>query len=185
MSVHYVYHVVTDRPVEPGQIILFDDIHHNGVYDRVMTFLKILSGESAEGAVAELIRADMKRWSEVAYRELALEQIRNEQFPDYPSRMACLYSSRTLEEAKSWAQFFKEIGRSVLSIVKLRAAGRIFDGDACNCFQGTSDEKDNLEKAIRYWRNDVVNEKPVIETLIDGEITVEEIIVDFRYDIRG
>ena len=29
------YHVVTERPMELGQEIIFDDNHHSGVYERV------------------------------------------------------------------------------------------------------------------------------------------------------
>lgn len=65
------------------------------------------------------------------------------------------------------------------SIVRLKAGGGFFDGDACNCFDGVPNEEENLEKAWHYWKKDCSNEKPVIETLIDGEITVEEIIISF------
>lgn len=30
------YHVVTDHPMEPGQVIVFDQEHHSGVWQRVM-----------------------------------------------------------------------------------------------------------------------------------------------------
>lgn len=55
----------------------------------------------------------------------------------------------------------------------------IFDADACNCFDGTENEQENIKKAMHYWTNDIENEKSVIETLIDGEITVVEIIKEF------
>ena len=29
------YHVVTDKPMELGQELIFDDNHHSGVYNRV------------------------------------------------------------------------------------------------------------------------------------------------------
>lgn len=176
----YVFHAVTERPMLPGQKILFDGEHHNGVYNRVAVFQKLMGGEEVCGRDADLINADMDRWAKVARRELALEQVRREQFPDYPSRMACLYTSRTLEEARSWAQFFNEIGRDVYSIVKLRVCGRVFDGDACNCFDGTENEEENLEKAKHYWNRDVEHERPVIETLADGIILVEEVIERFK-----
>jgi hypothetical protein len=84
-----------------------------------------------------------------------------------------------LKEAESWAAFFNDIGRRVYSIVKLKVNGNIFDADACNCFDGTENEQENIKKAMHYWTNDIENEKSVIETLIDGEITVVEIIQEF------
>ena len=179
MKTEYVYHVVTERPMELGQKLIFDQQHHNGVYHRVTAFKALLCGEPVEEKLVRLLQADMDKWSKVAYREMALEKIRKEYFPTYPSRMACLYTSRTLQEAQSWAKFFQDIGRDVYSIVRLKAGGGFFDGDACNCFDGVPNEVENLEKAWHYWKKDCSNEKPVIETLIDGEITVEEIIISF------
>ena len=172
----YVYHAVTEKPMTLGQKIIFDENHHNDVYKRVMTFLRIVSGEDINNDLAEFIKSDLERWAKVAYRELALEKVRSEYYPSYPSRMSCLYTSRTLEEAEKWADYFKNIGRNVYSIVKLKATGKIFDGDACNCFDGTEDEKENIRKAHHYWKKDIVNEKPVIETMIDGDIIVDEIV---------
>lgn len=163
-----------------GQRMVFDQNNHNSVYNRVMTFKRIAEGEVIDDEIGRLIKSDWEKWSKVAYRELALEKVRREKYPDYPSRMACLYTSRTLEEAKKWADFFRDIGRNVYSIVKLKVEGRTFDGDARNCFDGTEVEADNIEKSVRYWEKDVVNEGPIIETLVDGNILVEEIVIDFK-----
>ena len=123
MKTEYVYHVVTERPMELGQKLIFDQQHHNGVYHRVTAFKALLCGEPVEEKLVRLLQADMDKWSKVAYREMALEKIRKEYFPTYPSRMACLYTSRTLQEAQSWAKFFQDIGRDVYSIVRLKAGG--------------------------------------------------------------
>ncbi|GFP75447.1 DUF2441 domain-containing protein [Clostridium fungisolvens] len=180
MEAIYFYHVVTEKPMKLGQKILFDENNHNGVYNRVMTFKRIVEGEDVHGEIADLIKSDLDKWGKVAYRELALEEVRREEYCNYPSRLACLYTSRTLEEAKKWAQFFKNAGREVYSIVKLKVQGNVFDGDACNCFDGTKNKEDNSEKARHYWGLDIENHNPVIETLVDGEITVDEIIEDFQ-----
>ena len=175
----FVYHVVSEKPMTLGQQIVFDENHYNGVYHRVITFKRIRDGEDISGALADFIKSDLDKWAKVAYRELALEKVRKEHYPDYPSRMACLYTSRALEDAEKWADFFQKVGRTVYSIVKLKIVGNIFDGDACNCFDGTTDENENVRLAHRYWKNDVIIENPVIETLVDGDITVVEIIKRF------
>ena len=172
----YVYHVVTEKPMKLGQKILFDKNNHNSVYSRVMTFKSIIAGENVHGELSDLIKLDLNKWGKVAYRELALEKVRCEEYPNYPSRLSCLYTSRTLDEAEKWAEFFQNIGREVYSIIKLKVNGNIFDGDACNCFDGTIDEEDNIKKARQYWKMDNETENPVIETLVDGEITVVEIV---------
>ena len=169
-----VYHVVTEREIKLGQKILFDENHHNGVFKRVDAYQKVVNNQEIQDELKQLILSNMDYWGKVASRELALEKVRKEKYPFYPSRMACLYTSRTFEEAKSWAQFFDEIGRKVFSIVKLNVDGNIFDGDACNCFDGNGSDED-LQKAELYWQK-AKTEKPVIETLVDGDITVVELI---------
>ena len=94
-----VYHAITGRPMSEGQTIIMGGDNVNGVCERVRCFEQIERGEQVSGAIAELTRADMDRWKKVARREQALERVRRAEFPQYPSRMACLYASRTKEEA--------------------------------------------------------------------------------------
>lgn len=105
MEAMYVYHVVTERPMRLGQRILFDENNHNGVYNRVMTYKSIVDGEDVHGAIVDFIKSDLDKWGKVSYRELALEKVRREEYYNYPSRLACLYTSRTLEEAKNGLNF--------------------------------------------------------------------------------
>lgn len=169
-----VYHVVTERPMHVGQRIVFDEDHPNGVCLRVRAWERFMQGAPVSDETDALIASNPDRWAQVARRELAMEQVRREQFPDLPSRLACLYTSRTLEQARSWADFFQKVGRKVFSIVLLEADGAVFDADACNCFDGVGDETD-LTRALRYWQN-APTENPVIETLAAGTLTVTEIL---------
>lgn len=172
-----VWHVVTERPMFEGQRLLMDMNHPNGVSRRVAEWQKINRGEPAgDASLRALIAADPERWAKVARRELAMERIRAERFSEYPSRMCCLYTSRTREAAQNWADYFRRIGRSVYGIALLQINGRLFDGDACHCFDGTEDESENLKRALRYWQNDPPSPNPIIETLADGEILVLKIL---------
>ena len=114
----------------------------------------------------------------VALRELALEEVRKKKYPNYPSRLASLYVSNSLEEAESWYNYFISLGRPTFQIVKVSVDGNSFTGDACNCFDGTIDKNYNLEQAEIYWQaNDNTKGKnPVYETIVDGKIKVIEII---------
>lgn len=175
-----LYHVVTERPMYVGQTILLGGEQYNGVHRRVAAFQDMLAGKELEGELAALLGADPVKWGKVAYRELALEQVRVAEYPQYPSRMACLYTAQTIEEAQEWAKFFKEIGRVVYSIVRLEVRGSIFYGDACNCFDGVEDMEENMEKARQYWQNSVQNERPVAEVLADGELFVAELVEQYE-----
>lgn len=177
----FAYHVVTERPMVLGQKIVFDEDHHSGVYQRVMEREELVRDVYAH---PEKYPLPLEHHLDVAIRELALEQVRQEKFPQYPSRMASLYVSRTLEESKRWAEFFTRIGRPTFAIVKLKVEGRCFVGDACNCFDGTPDLTDNLAKAEHYWLN-LPNEdgEPIHEMLVDGTIIVEEIIEEINANL--
>lgn len=181
----YAYHVVTDRPMQAGQRILFDETHHSGVYQRVQEKMDIVRDVYAH---PEKYQAEkLEHHTSVALRELALEEVRREKYPDYPSRMSCLYVSGTLEEAEKWAAFFAKIGRPTYHIVRLSIDGRCFIGDATKCFDGRLSHQENLRLAERYWRNepDEQGEPPVCEMLVDGEITVLEIVKEINANIQA
>lgn len=177
----FAYHVVTERPMVLGQKIVFDENHHSGVYQRVTEREALVRDVYAH---PEKYPLPLEHHLDVAIRELAMEQVRQEKFPQYPSRMASLYVSKTLEEAKRWAEFFIRIGRPTFAIVKLKVEGRCFVGDACNCFDGTPDLADNLAKAEHYWLN-LPNEdgEPIHEMLVDGVITVDEIVAEINANL--
>lgn len=175
----YAYHVVTERPLQVGQCILFDEEHHSGVYSRVMAQQKLVQEiyENSQKYAAMELEYPVK----VALRELALEEVRQEYYPQYPSRMSCLYVSEHLEEAKNWADYFISLGRPTFSIVKLRICGRRFVGDAAKCFDGTVNHAQNLQLAKAYWDNAENDTKmpPIKELLVDGTIEVVKIIEEF------
>ena len=39
----FAYHVITDRPIQLGEQIIFDETHHNGVYKRVYDKIEIVN----------------------------------------------------------------------------------------------------------------------------------------------
>ena len=91
------YHVISDLPKKEGEIIRLDEQHPNGVYQRVHAEMETVKDiyahpENWEGK-------DFSHTVKVALRELALEKVRKEKYPQYPSRMACLYVSRSQKEA--------------------------------------------------------------------------------------
>lgn len=178
-----VYHVVTERPMKKGQHILFGPEHHNGVYARVMA--KLPEVERIYAAPAAYEGVELEHHTAVALRELAMEEVRLRDFPQYPSRMACLFVSKTLAEAEQWAEFFSgDCHRPTYHIVKLIVHGNLFTGDACNCFDGTPDREKNLEMAENYWRVGPNGEgRPVRELLADGDIEVAEIVREINRNI--
>ena len=172
----YFYHVISDRPKAAGEHFRVDRDHPNGVYDRVQAEMdKVKDIYEHPGMYEE---TELEHHTDVALRELALEKIRKEKYPGYPSRMAALYVSREYKEAKQWADYFVKLGRTVYGIAKIKVNGNVFYGDACKCFDGTTDEKENLRRAELYWQNWGKDEGQdlIVEVLVDGDIEVIEIM---------
>ena len=169
--------------MENGQILRFDGASQTGVFRRVME-----KRDAVEAIYANPERFDadaLEHHTRVALRELALERVRAEQYPQFPSRLNCLYVSSTLEEAEIWAAGFIRWGRPTYHIVKVALNGRVFEGDAHNCFDAELDEERNLMMARRYWANEPNEKKvpPVREILADGEIEVLEIVREIRRNV--
>ncbi len=179
------YHVISDIPKRAGEHFLLDESHpnrvHQRVYEQMQTVEEILRDPEAH-AGDELSHA-----VDVALRELAMEKVRREKYLQYPSRMAALYVSGTYGEAEQWGDYFAQIGRPVWGIAKIRVSGRVFEGDACNCFDGTVNEEENLRRAEHYWRNDPNEDgvNPIREILVDGDIEVVEILKEINANIPG
>jgi len=187
------YHVVTRNKMSVGQIIHFDQDQKNTLYrfffekeqlnSKGEDFIQILYGNRTdEGLHLNNEDADvaMKYISQTirAVRETIVEMVRVQEFPQYPSRLSCLYAAESYEDALKWKALFESFNRNVLQIVKLRVEGAIFVGDA-NLLpkeDGVPFSK-KIEQAREYWSGNVTSE--LSEVLINGKIEVIEIIDEF------
>lgn len=180
----YFYHVVSDRPKQVGQHFILDETHPNGVHDRVYAQMSVVEDiysnpEKYEGA-------KLSHEVDVALRELALEKVRKEKYPHFPSRMASLYVSSTYEEAERWGEYFAKLGRPTYCVAKIKVSGKCFYGDAYKCFDGTVSEKENIRMAEIYWQNghNEDGHEPITEVLADGNIEVVEIMKVINANIK-
>ena len=82
------YHVVTDKPMKLGEELIFDERHHSGVYERVYA-LKDKVDEIYKNPDAYKNK-ELDHHLKVALRELAMEEVRKEKYPEYPSRLSSL-----------------------------------------------------------------------------------------------
>ena len=83
-----------------------------------------------------------------------------------------------MEEAEIWFEYFTRLQRPTYQIVKVKVDGKIFTGDACNCFDGTTNKEYNIKQAEIYWegKDNTKSKKPIYETIISGKIKVIKII---------
>lgn len=189
----YVYHIVTRKKMSLGQIINFDKNQKNTLYSfffekeqlnsKGEDFIQILKGHytndglnlNKENAQVAMKYVDLTIRS---IREVVVEMVRLQEYPEYPSRLSCLYATKSYEDALKWKELFNSYNRKVLQIVKLRVIGNSFEGDG-NLLpkEDGSPFAQKIKQAREYWNGNVKNELP--EILINGKIEVVEIIDEF------
>ncbi|MGE6617820.1 DUF2441 domain-containing protein [Bacillus mycoides] len=189
----YAYHIVTRKTMSIGKIIHFDKNQTNTLYHFFFEREQLNSND--EDSIQILKRHYINEELHInnenakvvlnyidqtirAVRETIVEMVRLQEFPEYPSRLSCLYAAKSYEDALKWKALFDSYNRNVLQIVKLRVIGSSFEGD------GNLLPKEDgipfaqkMEQAREYWKGSVRNELP--ELLINGRIEVVEIIDDF------
>lgn len=190
----YYYHLVTNRKMEAGQIISFTKNESNTLYS--FFFQKEFrnsKNQDVTNIISENITDDGMRLnaedsdilnryldnSSRSIREAITEMVRLKEFPNYPSRLSCLYVARNYDEVLKWKTLFESYNRKILQIVKLKTDGSCFvgDGNALPDVDAISFEK-KIEQARRYWEGYSDDIYP--EVLIDGNIEVVEIIQEFE-----
>jgi hypothetical protein len=189
----YVYHLVTRNKMHLNQKITFNKNQKNTLYSfffekeqlnsRGEDFFQILSSNyTDEGLVLNKENTEVAiRYAGQtirAIREVIVEMVRLQEYPEHPSRLSCLYAAKSYEDALKWKEVFDSFNRKVLQIVKLKVNGNSFEGDA-NLLpkEDGIPFSQKIEQAREYWNGNVRNGLP--ELLIDGEIEVHEIIADF------
>lgn len=195
VSPSFAYHIVTNKKMELGQIIHFDDNQHNTLYrfffekeqlnSKEEDALQILQdhftsdGLNLNNEDAEVVSRYMGQTIR-AIREAITEMVRLQDYPHLPSRLSCLYAAKTYEDALKWKELFDSYNRKVLQIVKLRVLGSYFEGDA-NLLPKEDGVPfaQKIAQAKEYWEGNLTNELP--ELLINGEIEIIEIIDDFHH----
>ncbi|MCU5680275.1 DUF2441 domain-containing protein [Bacillus wiedmannii] len=189
----YVYHIVTREKMNIGQIIHFGKNQTNTLYRFFFEREQLnSSGEDGINIInnhykneelhiknenAKVVMNYMDQTIR-AVRETIVEMVRLQEFPEYPSRLSCLYAAKSYEDALKWKALFDSYNREVLQIVKLRVIGNCFEGDG-NLLpkEDGIPFSQKIEQAREYWKGTVNNELP--ELLINGKSEVVEIIDDF------
>ncbi|MED1408523.1 DUF2441 domain-containing protein [Bacillus paramycoides] len=189
----YVYHIVTRKKMNLGQIINFNKNQTNTLYhfffereqlnsngeDSIQILKNHYTNEELHINIENAkVVMDYMDQTIRAVRETIVEMVRLQEFPEYPSRLSCLYAAKSYEDALKWKALFDSYNREVLQIVKLRVIGSSFEGDG-NLLpkEDAIPFSQKIEQAREYWQGNVRNELP--ELLINGKIEVMEIIDDF------
>ncbi|HGA0513228.1 TPA: DUF2441 domain-containing protein [Bacillus pacificus] len=189
----FVYHIVTRKKMKIGQIIHFNKNQMNTLFhffferehlnssgkDSMQILKEHYTNEELhiKNENATVVMNFMDQTIR-AIRKTIVEMVRLQEYPNYPSRLSCLYAAKSYGDALKWKALFDSYNREVLQIVKLRVIGSSFEGDG-NLLpkEDAIPFSQKIEQAREYWKGNVNNELP--ELLINGEIEVVEIIDDF------
>ncbi|PLT29274.1 DUF2441 domain-containing protein [Peribacillus deserti] len=189
----YVYHIVTRKKMSLRQFINFENNQPNTLYrfffereqlnSKGEDSIQILQGHYTDeglninkenaGVLINYVDQTIR-----TIRETIAEMVRLQEYPQYPSRLSCLYAAKSYEDVLKWKGIFDFYNREVLQIVKLRVNGSSFEGDAALLpKEDGAPFSQKIEQAREYWKGNVKSELP--ELLINGKIEVIEIIDDF------
>jgi hypothetical protein len=170
------YHVNSYKELNIGDVLVFDNNTHNLMYETVFnSSYKYNNIDANELLINKKRNKDTLLSNEEfdlvlntvnndAYvmRELALESIRKEYYPEYPSRLSCLYLTDNIEDAEMWVNILKRNNKKALQILTLEVDGVIFEGDGSLMKRLNLSYNEHLENAKKYWSNETNNKDEVL-----------------------
>ena len=179
------YHAYSGKKVNVGDILAFNSDTQNKMFDDVYNNEYKIDGIDANELLITKKRNQERSFSidefelllntvnndAFVLRELALEKVRKMKYPNYPSRLSCLYVTKTKEDAINWSNILKRNKKECRQILTLELTGEIF------CFDGNLMKRQNvsyqkhLDNAKLYWDSLDLNNS---EILFYGEAKVIE-----------
>lgn len=182
----YLYHIVRNTRLQVGQKLSFGGTPNN--FSKILNSLSFNINDKdinilmLNKPINQFNIEELKTLKSYVYescmitREYAFEHVRLKEFSSYPSRLECLYANETLEECEKWLPILLRMNRNnpPLQIVKLKAKGTAFKGDASLILRDTLSMQHKLDLAQKYWTKTSNFVEP--EILFVGEVEVEEII---------
>lgn len=188
------YQVATDRNYKVGDILTFNKNLPNGQYNRVFnTDFELNEARPSDRMYSAAKRKFMKfkskndiysiahilEYYDVAIKEIALEEVRKDKFPNLPSRLHCMYLSISkdivLQNIKSMANNREKNGK-VFQAVAVKLNGVIFKAGKVYVSREAKSYNYYKEKAIAYWKQKDLRDEEVEEILFEGEAEIVEIL---------
>lgn len=159
------YHAHSGNKVSIGDILVFNSSTNNKMYEEVYNKEYKLNQIDANELLCnkkrnkeydlsleelDLILNTVNNDAFVM-RELALEEVRKKNYPDYPSRLKCLYVAKDKEEAVEWVNILKRNKKECKQVLTLELTGDLFIGDGSLMKRQNLSYQKHLENAHEYW----------------------------------
>lgn len=189
-----LYQVSRDRNYKVGDIIEFG-IENNGVGNRVFNSKFNICNETyydlgfkyADSKnffkKKELIVNICKSLSESDYviRELAVEEIRKNFYPDMPSRLKCMFLSESKDLVlRNLHDFHKENKNKQYQAVAVKVTGNIFYAKEIGLPRKGLSYSEYMDVAHQYWCQNQDSTSEVKEILFEGNAEIVEIIEELE-----
>ena len=180
------YHANSGKEYKVGDTLVFNARTHNKMYDEVYNNEYKLDNIDANELLINKKRNNdtnlsidefllvFKTINNDAFvlRELALEEVRKNKYPNYPSRLNCLYVTKDKEDAINWSNILKRNKKVCKQILTLELTGELFTFDGSLMKRLNTSYQKQLEMAEEYW-NSIPSSNP--EYLFYGEAKVIDV----------
>ena len=133
------------------------------VYHIVRNELEYAVGDFIQPKIYCLDDFDLKK----RQMEEELENVRKESFPDFPSRLSCLFVCYDMDDVEFWAMMKSSIYGSQFEVLTLEVTKPVFwfSAESYNMFFG-GQRKDLHQACKEFWES---NKKTELDKLIDRE----------------
>ena len=190
-----LYQVATNRNYKVGETFVFDKNTKNGQYEKVFNSSFIDGNTRFCDKLYKISKSKFKRFKksqlfkiahsldtyDVILRDLALEDIRKNFYPDYPSRFHSMYLVETIEQALNYFDEKATVKDNSYQLVAVKLNGIIFRAGIKECLVGRCGQSYTyyLEKAKAYWTQDCPKNQAV-EVLFEGKAEIVEILKETK-----
>ena len=180
------YHAYSGEKVNVGDVLVFNSGTRNKMYDEVYNNEYKIGEEDANELLINKKRNQERSFlidefelllntvnnDAFVLRELALEEVRKDKYPFYPSRLSCLYITKTKEEVTNWIKILKRNKKKCKQVLTLELTGEIFSFDGNLMKRQNVFYQKHLQNAELYWNSINSNNS---EILFYGEAKVIKI----------
>lgn len=193
-----LYQVATDRDYKVGDILKFNKKTPNGQSNRVFNSVFTINDKRLSDEMYACAKRKFKKFKQkddiytiahkleaydVLVKELALEEVRKQDFADYPSRLHCMYLSVSKDEClKNLSNMAKSIEKNGkhFQAVAVKLNGKIFKAGKVYVSREGQSYSYYKNKAKQYWAQNNVDDSQVKEVLFEGTAEIVEILAEIK-----
>lgn len=163
----YYYHLVSGRTFNVGDELVVGEEGYGGwkdVYESAHLKKLIDSGADKQLLIEEF---------DFIIRELAAEEVRQKEFPDFPSRLSCLWLCEDIKDCQKRVEPFKRLGINVTQIIKASLSGKIINVNTNHIKKSGSTYNEYKQKARNFFTDTKKSKDSVV--MFSGKLKVEQV----------